>query len=194
MLHMICAISLRSVTAITGIVSARKESILWKERGLSDLIRQMETLPEVETAKALMTEAMTWSVMKWLREKKRVRKTADLANAVLDQASQSVRERWPEPIRTAYEAMVTQTAGTVSARRHQAVTVKTDPAATLTASKSREADDEAYRAHIDAEKVFDEAERKLSTSLAREGCRKAIHSWDLHEKAIRKAEAFIRPK
>ena len=141
-----------------------------------------------------MTEAMTWSVMKWLREKKRVRKTADLANAALDQASQAVRERWPGPIRTAYEALVMQTAGTVSAHRQQAVPVKTDPATTLAASKSHDADDEAYRAHMDAEKTFDDAERQLSTSLAREGCRKAIHSWDLHEKAIRKAEALIPSK
>ena len=28
-------------------------------------------------------------------------------------------------------------------------------------------------------------------SLAREGCRKAIHSWDLHEKAIRRAEDLL---
>jgi hypothetical protein len=45
---------------------------------------------------------------------------------------------------------------------------------------------------MEAEKAFDDAERQLSTSLAREGCRKAIHSWDLHEKAIRKAEVLIR--
>ena len=56
----------------------------------------MEKLPEVETAKALMTEAMVWSVMKWLREKKRVRKTADLANAALDQLSAVTRQRWPD--------------------------------------------------------------------------------------------------
>ncbi len=162
------------------------------DRGSSDLFTPMKTLPEVEAAKTLMNEAMTWSVMKWLREKKRVRKTADLANAALDQASQAVRERWPEPIRTAYEAIVMQAAG--SARRQQAVPVKTDPAATLTARKSRDADDEAYHAHIEAENIFDDAERKLSTSLAREGCRKAIHSWHLHEQAIRKAEALIPSK
>jgi len=44
---------------------------------------------------------------------------------------------------------------------------------------------------MDAEATFDEAEKQLSTRLAREGCRKAIESWDLHEKAIRKAEALI---
>ena len=55
----------------------------------------------------------------------------------------------------------------------------------------RQADDKAYRAHMDAENTFDEAERLLSTSLAREGCQKAIESWNLHEKAIRLAEAGI---
>jgi hypothetical protein len=44
---------------------------------------------------------------------------------------------------------------------------------------------------MDAEDTFDEAEKKLSTRLAREGCRKAIDSWDLHEQAIRKSEAAI---
>jgi hypothetical protein len=47
----------------------------------------------------------------------------------------------------------------------------------------------AERAHLDAENTFDEAERQLSTRLAREGCAKAIASWELHEAAIRKAEA-----
>jgi hypothetical protein len=68
------------------------------------------------------------------------------------------------------------------------------PEATLIAKKVKEADDEAYRARMDAEEAFDQAEKQLSTSLARDGCRKAIHSWELHEKAIRKAETVIRPK
>ncbi len=55
----------------------------------------------------------------------------------------------------------------------------------------KRADDESFRAHLDAENTFDEAERQLSTSMAREGCRKAIYSWELHEKAIRMAERLI---
>jgi hypothetical protein len=58
----------------------------------------------------------------------------------------------------------------------------------------KDADDEAWGARMDAEKTFDDAEKQLSTSLAREGCRKAIQSWDLHEKAIRKSEAMIVPQ
>ena len=121
----------------------------------------MEKLPEVETAKALMTEAVAWSVMKWLREKKRVRKTADQANAALDRLNAAVKDRWPDGVKA------------------------------VNAKKVKEADDEALRAHLDAEATFDEAEKLLSTRLAREGCRKAIQSWDLHEKAIRKAEALV---
>jgi ribosomal protein S21 len=55
-------------------------------------------------------------------------------------------------------------------------------------------DDEAYRARVKAEETFDNAERQLSTSLAREGCRQAIQSWDLYEKAIRKATELLRRK
>jgi hypothetical protein len=45
---------------------------------------------------------------------------------------------------------------------------------------------------MDAENTFDEAERQMSTRLAREGCSKAIASWELHEAAIRKAEVAIK--
>ena len=155
----------------------------------------MEKLPEVETAKALMTEAMIWSVMKWLREKKRVRKTADQANAALDQLSVVTRQRWPDRVRAAYDALVIQATGAATTPEQQKLPPAViDPEATLIARKIKETDDEAYRARMDAEEAFDEAERQLSTRLAREGCKKAIHSWDLHEKAIRKAESLIRPK
>jgi len=149
----------------------------------------MNKLPEVETAKTLMTEAMAWSVMKWLREKKTVRKTADLANAALDQLSETTKSRWPESLRSAYEALGPEAAGGSSSGMKRKPPRAIDPEAHLIAKKIKNADDEALRARMDAEKTFDEAERQLSTSLAREGCRKAIHGWDLHEKAIRQAEA-----
>lgn len=154
----------------------------------------MEKLSEVETAKALMTEAMAWSVMKWLREKKRVRKTADLANAALDQLSAATRQRWPDPIRTAYEVRLAPANGPATKREPQKLPPTVISPDALTAQKMKETNDEAYRARMDAEEAFDQAERQLSARLAREGCQKAIHSWDLHEKAIRKAEAIIRPK
>ena len=153
----------------------------------------MDKLPEVETAKALMTEAMQWSVMKWLREKKKVRQSADRANAALDRLSETVKGRWNNGMKAAYDVLVAQAASGPSADRQKKQPLPVaDPEAALIARKVKEADDAAYRARMDAEKTFDDAERQLSTSLAREGCRKAIHGWELHEKAIRKAEAIIQ--
>jgi hypothetical protein len=60
--------------------------------------------------------------------------------------------------------------------------------------KIKDADDEAYNAHEDAEEVFAEAERKMSTSGAREGARMALVAYDTHEAAIRKAEALAKAK
>lgn len=155
----------------------------------------MEKLLEVETARALMTEAMTWSVMRWLREKKRVRKTADQANAALDQLSEAMRKAWPDRIKTPYEALAARAARPAAAHQQQRPPLPvSSQEATLIAKKLKESDDEAYRARMDAEETFDKAEKQFSTSLAREGCLKAIHCWDLHEKAIRKAEAVISQK
>ncbi len=138
----------------------------------------MEKLPEVETAKALMTEALTWPVMKWLREKKRVRKAADQANDALDRVNRTIKENWGDGLRAAYQAL--RGRSTNAAALSQSI----DEDAKLAVKKIKDADDKAHRARTDAEETFDEAERQLSTRLAREGCRKAILSWELHEKAI----------
>lgn len=150
-----------------------------------------DKLLEVDAAKQLMTEALTWSVMKWLREKKSVRKAADQANAALDQSRKSAGERWPADIRFAYDALAKNGNGAARGAM-KAFPSAGDPKAALLARKIKEADDEARRARADAEKTFDDAEKQLSTSLAREGCRKAILSWELHEVAIRHAESGIR--
>jgi hypothetical protein len=153
----------------------------------------MKKLPEVEAAKILMTEAMMWSVMKWLREKKRVRKTADEANAALDRLRDELKQRWPDRVKGAYEALAMQPVGPNHAEptQRKESSAGTDAEAALIARKMKEADDEAHGARMSAEKAFDEAERLLSTSRAREGCRKAIRSWELHESAIRKSEAIV---
>lgn len=135
-----------------------------------------------------MNEAQAWSVMKWLREKKNVRKTADEANAALDRLNDSIKKKWNEEVKAAYEELVSSNG---EANR---ASVTIDREASLIAKKIKEADDQARRARQDAEDTFDKAEKLLSTSLAREGCRKAIYSWELHENAIRKAEAAVRDK
>lgn len=150
----------------------------------------MRELAEVESAKALMTEARDWSVMRWLREKKRVRKAADLANAALDRLNEQTKARWSAGLKAVYDEV--RRDGKPGHHKAEKESSAADSEFRLFAMRVKEADEEAYRAHLDAEDTFDEAERKLSTSKARDGCRKAIASWDLHEKAIRKAEAGIK--
>ncbi len=133
----------------------------------------MDKLVEVEQAKSVMTEAIAWSVVKWLREKKRVRKIADRANGLLDRRLEETRAQWGPELRAAYGDGASESL---------------PDAVRLSARKLRQAGDQARRARIDAEATFDEAEKQLSTALAREGCRKAIRSWELYEKAIHLSE------
>ena len=150
-------------------------------------------LPEVEAAKALMMEAMDWSVFRWLFEKRRVRETADQANAALDKLNRAVKARWRSDIKAAYKELSAKAGGAGLRRQAEPESQAIDAQVRLFAKKVREADDAAHRARMDAEDTFDEAERQLNTGLAREGCQKAIRSWELHEKAIRLAEGVPGP-
>jgi hypothetical protein len=155
----------------------------------------MRKLPEVEDAKALMNAAMDWSVFTWLWEKKSVRTTADKANAVLDRLNRKIKSTWHEDLMAAYQQLVAECdcggSSRQPARQLSPVTPAIAPEIKLLARKVKDADDAAHRARMDAEATFDEADRQLSVRLAREGCQKAIRSWELHEKAIRKAEAAL---
>ena len=154
----------------------------------------MRKLTEVEDAKALMTEAVEWSVMRWLREKKRVRKAADKANDALDALEQEIKRAWSAELAAAYGELLPASSNAAAGRQPRAKNATDSISAEirLAARHIKQADDQAYRAHMDAEETFDEAEKQLSTRLAREGASKAIASWELHESAIRKAEAALQ--
>jgi hypothetical protein len=139
----------------------------------------MDKLKDVAEARALMTEAMEWSVMKWLTEKKRVRKIADKANDTLDRVEKELHEGWDTELKAAYE-------GTPSP--------KISPDLERLAKDIRQTHDAAIQGRMDAEETFDKAERRLSASLAREGCHKAIAGWELHVEAVRKAEMALARK
>jgi hypothetical protein len=159
----------------------------------------MRKLPAVEEARAIMTKGMEWGVWKWLLEKKRVRQIADEARAALDELETKVKATWSDDLKIAYNQLVSQDGNPKRARKNskpgkKAGTHKIDPQVMAAVTRVMEADDEAYNAHEDAEDAFAEAEKRMSTSGAREGARKALEAYDLHEAAIRKAEALARPK
>lgn len=156
----------------------------------------MKKLSAVEQARHIMTEGIEWGVWKWLMEKKRVREAADEARAALDDCDMKVKLTWSDEYKLAYNQCVTENSNGKRPRKHakgngQVVKI-TDPKILAAVKRIAEADDEAYNAHEAAEDVFAEAERKMSTSMAREGARKALVAYDLHEAAIRKAESVAR--
>lgn len=150
----------------------------------------MHKLVEVREAKELMKEAMGWSTFRWLLEKARVRKAADEANAALDHLERAVKSRWSEKIKTVYKSLSAKHATAGSQEGQNCEPDKADSELRSLLEEVKQAHDAARHARTDAENTFEEAERKMSVGLAREGCKKAIHSWELYERAIRKAEAI----
>ncbi|HUK46966.1 MAG TPA: hypothetical protein VLW06_05215 [Terriglobales bacterium] len=132
-----------------------------------------------------MNEALDWSVFTWLFQKGKVREIADQANAALDKLNAATKAKWDTESRSAYKHLTGK-------ERHSHAngdgSTLVDSELSDFVTKVKEADEAAQRARLRAEETFDEAERQLNTELAREGCRQAIHSWELHEKAIRRAE------
>jgi hypothetical protein len=159
----------------------------------------MRKLPVVEDARGIMTEGTQWGVWKWLLEKRRVREIADVARAALDQFEMKVKATWSDDLKIAYNQLVAQDGDVKQARQKaklgkKEAAPKIDSHVMTVVKRVKEADDDAYNAHEDAEDLFAEAEKRMSTSTAREAARKALEAYDLHEAAIRKAEALAHPK
>jgi len=147
----------------------------------------MRKLAEVQEAKELMNAAMEWSTFKWIWEKSTVRQKANHANAALDRAERNIKAKWSDETKASYKQL--------SAKKPKGENPDAGhdipDAASQLVKKVVDADHAAQRARADAEDTFEEAEEKMSTDLARVGCKKAIHSWELHERAIRSAEALL---
>jgi hypothetical protein len=151
----------------------------------------MRRLPAVEDARAIMTEGMEWGVWKWIMEKKRVRGKADEARAALDDLEKKVKAAWSDEMKHAYNSLLSDGKQTpknkTAGQKHPSHEI--DGRLTEALRRVMQADDEAYDAHETAEEVFAQAEQRMSTNMAREGARKALVAYDLHEAAIRQAEA-----
>ena len=142
----------------------------------------MQKLVQVEEAKALFNEAKDWSVWRWLIEKKHARTTADAAWEALEACEEKVRAAWNEDWRQAY--------GHPKSKRFAGL----DPELKAAIEQLSAADEEARQARDAAEAQFDEADRRMSTSMACVGAQMAIDAWEMREKVIRKAEALARRK
>lgn len=154
----------------------------------------MKKLAEVEDAKALMKEAMEWSMFKWLWEKSRVRRVADEANVALDNLNRTTKRKWSEEAKQAYRHLEAEKDHPKRNGKQQASNAPGaggDAELVARLRRVKDADEKAHAARMQAEETFDNAEKQLSTGMAVEGCRQAIHSWNLHEKALREAEGLV---
>ncbi len=159
----------------------------------------MRKLHAVQNAREIMKEGTEWGVWKWLLEKKRVRGIADEARAALDEFEMKVKATWSNDLKVAYNHLVAEDGDVKRARQKAKSGIKNsgpriDSQLMTAVRRVKEADDDAYNAHEDAEDLFAEAEKRMSTSMAREAAGKALDAYDLHEAAIRKAEALAQAK
>jgi hypothetical protein len=155
----------------------------------------MKKLSEVEEAKALLTEGQDWSIWRWLTEKRKVRAVADRGTAALDELEKQVKAGWSEELKNSYAELAVPEAvddDPFAAAERQFMQQQARPipeSVKAVARRVKEADDEAYRARMTAEATFDQAERRLSSSLAKRGAQEAIEAYALRYKAIREAKA-----
>jgi hypothetical protein len=130
--------------------------------------------------------------------KKRVRAAADRAVEALGDLEKKVKAHWGGDSKKAYRELEAQASlernprAKAQYQKAKEEAKNVDPQIKVAVRRVKEADDEAENARLDAEATFDEAERRMSASMAREGAQKAVDSWELREKAIRKAEALAR--
>jgi hypothetical protein len=161
----------------------------------------MRKLTQVEDAKTLLGVAKDWGVWKWLTEKKRVRQTADIAWEAFDELDKEIQSAWSADLHKAYAELTAEAeleeGGAPAKRRHDKAKREAagiDAKVKASAQRLKEAYDEAWGVRMEAERMFDEAEKRLSTSLAREASQVAIYAYNLREKAVRKADAAARAK
>jgi hypothetical protein len=153
----------------------------------------MEKLAPVEDAKALLSSARDWSIVRWLAEKRRVRRIADGGTAALDEAERQIKSGWTEQLINAYAELCTPDYDDPFAvSEFEFIKQQADgipESIKEVARRVKEADDKAYEARMRAEHTFDEAERKLSAALARRGADEAIQAYEIRYAAIAAAEA-----
>ena len=166
--------------------------------GAPGYILPMHKLIPVEEATALMEQGKDWSIWRWLLNKSKARAAADRAVDALSEAERKVKASWSDDLKKAYREIEAQHAlenNPKTKHRYEKAKAEAkhvDPQIKEAVRKVKEADDEAETARLDAEDTFAQGERQMSAGLAREGAQKAIYSWELRMKAIRKAEALAK--
>ncbi len=148
----------------------------------------MEKLEAVENARNLMLEAREWPVWTWLTEKSRLRDAANQADDAFDELEKKIKQSWSEELKRAYRELEDADPDHEHSKKLDQ-SIEISPEIRALAKEIKIAHDAANEARVRAEETFAVAESRLNISMALDGTAQAIESWDLKEKAIRKAEA-----
>jgi hypothetical protein len=148
----------------------------------------MDKLEAVENARNLMLEAREWPVWTWLTEKSRVRDAANQADDAFDELEKKIKQSWSEELKRAYRELEDADLDHEHSKKLDQ-SIEISPEIRALAKEIKIAHDAANQARVRAEETFAVAESRLNISMALDGTVQAIESWDLKEKAIRKAEA-----
>jgi hypothetical protein len=146
----------------------------------------------------LFEEAKKWGLWRWLTEKRHVRQTADRAWQAFDEHEGKVKASWSELAQKAFREVEAQAAASADGRARRSYERAREDAKDIApeikaaVQRLRKADEECYKARMGAEAQFEEADRRLNTSMAREGAQIAIDAWLLREKYVRRMEALAR--
>ena len=148
----------------------------------------MDKLEAVENARNLMLEAREWPVWTWLTEKSRLRDAANQADDAFDELEKKIKQSWSEELKRAYRELEDADPDHEHSKKLDQ-SIEISPEIRALAKEIKIAHDAANEARVRAEETFAVAESRLNISMALDGTAQAIESWDLKEKAIRKAEA-----
>lgn len=148
----------------------------------------MEKLEAVENARNLMLETREWPVWTWLSEKSRLRDAAKRADEAFDELEKKIKQSWSEELKRAYRELEDADPDDEHSKELDQ-SIEISPEIRALAKEIKIAHDTANEARARAEETFAVAESRLNISMALDGTAQAIASWDLKEKAIRKAEA-----
>ena len=120
----------------------------------------MKKLEAVENARAIMTEGLSWGVLKWLAQKPKVRRIADLATEALNNAEDGVKATWSDDLKRAFNYLATQEDGASNGKKGKK---DIDPESLAIVRGVYEADEVTEAMRLDAEDTFARAAEIFST-------------------------------
>jgi chromosome segregation ATPase len=147
------------------------------------------TLRAVIEAKRLLEETKQWWPWSWAADlnKIKLRSAIETATKALEREVEKAKNSWSREMQRAYRELTV-------AESRRASTSNIDPEIKRAARKLKDAEDELNLATVQAQKTFDEAERELNPSKAREGALQTAKAIEKHETVLSIANAARNPR